>query len=240
MNLDELKLLYEQLCRVVPKQERSDGLESETRYALPAEVEDREIKYAALMLNEISGFLDEEPGWLDVAIADARRALNELGVSADRSDGTTKPASEADFLSREWHALQVLELARHYLVVMSWAKYEGSDEDPSELDDTPSWMAEAAKIAFEIGRHMQASWNKPFEPHAIRGMRVIAAATASGYARRNEARNNRIIAEMTRLIECGNSIDRAAELAAAHGIGASKVANSKVWYRHREKNQLQK
>ena len=232
----ELRELYRQLCKVVPKVWREDGLERIQEHALPRDLDKGPLQFAALMLNEIRGQFEDEPDWVEVAESYARHVLHELGRPIEPESGTSRKSEEAQYLSREWHALCVLELTRHSKVIRAWGSAPTDHETPLTKAESASWMDEMGAIAFTAGRHMQQAWLKPFEKHAMRDIFEVENARKASHekARKNEPQRNAVRAEMERLRSEGHSIARAADLAASNGFGKTAAANRATWYRYRD------
>jgi hypothetical protein len=73
--------------------------------------------------------------------------------------------------------------------------------------------------------------------HAVRGRKTIRAASEGGKQRRRKFSpdTQKVLNEMQRLIGDGHSVARAADLARSKGMGQSKTANQRLWYRHKGK-----
>jgi len=105
-----------------------------------------------------------------------------------------------------------------------------SDADREWLGEV---IAEIAEYAFVAGRHMQEAWAKPFEGHAVRGIKTLKSAVEGGEKRKGKqaAETPLIIACMRELIEAAHSKARAEELAYKKGLGKSAIGNRKLFYR---------
>lgn len=91
-----------------------------------------------------------------------------------------------------------------------------------------------ARSAFQIGREYEALRKKPFEIHAIRGIKTVKSASAGGetVSRRNQLHRENVLSAMRTYVEKGFSVSRAADLVARSGLGTSRDANRKLWDRH--------
>jgi len=90
-----------------------------------------------------------------------------------------------------------------------------------------------AEYGFKIGRSYEALLKKPYEAHALRGMKTVRSAQFGGQVRAQQGGGSRaqIIAAMQRFIADGHTVSRAAELACRAGHGVTASANRQCWYR---------
>ena len=95
----------------------------------------------------------------------------------------------------------------------------------------------AAEYGFRIGRSYEALLKKPYEPHALRGMKIVRSAQSGGQVRAQQIGGGRaqIIAAMQRFVANGHTVSRAAELACREGHGSTASANRQSWYREQSK-----
>lgn len=227
--------LFEALSKVVPKRLRTDHLESVEEFALQSEIADRRLKDAAVLLADLEGTFDDEPTWLDVAIDYAREVLRELDASPSHVNGSPRSPDEAKYLSREWHALKVLDISRHMSTMRSWAAYSIKDPGPVSEEWLHSWMDEAAAAAYSIGRHLQSAWGKQFDPATEKGLKMPMDGKHGGDARgiALEPRRRKILHRMEVEIDKGTSVREAAKRAYDCGLGKSTEANRKLWNRNK-------
>lgn len=225
--------LLKALQDAVPFITVTDGLESMERHCLPKEAP-AEWKGAAkiLALGELEAAVEGDPpqaseAW-QVIRAEAENFLQKtLGACANKAQQNGPPGE----LSQEQHCRESLQLLAALDVCATWMRREmKSEADKAWLAEV---IAEVASHAFMAGRHMQEAWGKPFESHALRGIKTIEAAAEGGRNRKGKrsSKSAAILAEMQKLIDAGHSKARAAELAAQKGLGASKEANIKLYGR---------
>ena len=130
-----------------------------------------------------------------------------------------------------WHALRILDWYENFQNASSLMQSDNGD-NPQE-----GVLMDAAESGLEIGRSYEALKKKPFELHALRGIKTLKAARAGGDGRRGkfEPKTRAVLVEMERLVAQGHTLSRAAELTANREIGTSKVANLALWHRHKPK-----
>ena len=238
--------------------------ELETRRRKHSEATDRDrvlvddLAFAAALNAEVKALLlpDQNGSWLelagDIAIEALVRAgieyrgLRETRVIRDDKSGEWRAAENGGGLSLDdvanpespemfsevWHAAMLLSQIAEYRRMVGLVMLPGPYRPGKKT--VVEHMDEAASAAFEIGRHLQAIWNKPFEPHALRGMKVRAAQESGGAERRRQTspRSKKILDVMSKLIELnGHTVSRAAEIAVQRGCGTSAEANRKLWNR---------
>lgn len=236
----EMRALYQRLCLVVPKVLRENGLERQLVYAMPEDLPKGRLKFAAQWLNEMRGQFEEEPKWSTTAETYACNVLEELGKPAKTADGTARKSDEADYFSREWHALHVLEIVESGKFTLAIAE-KLARQKPLDAIEVQSWMDEIAERAFAAGRHMHAAWGKEFEHHAVRGMKIATATRAGGVekAKSFKRTKDQIISAMGRLmVERKISARAAAESAFFdQRLGTGPDANYRMWKREEMKSQ---
>ena len=108
-----------------------------------------------------------------------------------------------------------------------------------------AWLAAMARHAYWIEENEYAfgyliallDQKLSNESHFLRGRKSVESASQGGIARASmfHSVTEKTIGEMARLIDGGQSIARAAELAHGNGFGSSASANRKLWSRHRKK-----
>lgn len=105
-----------------------------------------------------------------------------------------------------------------------------SDADQEWLVEV---IAEIAEYAFLAGRHMQEAWGKPFEGHAVRGIKTLQSAAEGGAKRKGKLAPDtpKIVAYMQQQINAGKSQSEAASHAKAKGLGSSKGNNLRLYKR---------
>jgi hypothetical protein len=237
----------------------------ETRRRKRSEATDRnrllveDLAFAAALLADLKALLgDQDKTWPELAEDVANGALGRAGIvylglretrvvrdeksgewrAADNGDGLPledlADLDSAEMFSEVWHAAmllsQIAEYQRMVGLVMRPGLYRPGKKTVVEH------MDHAASTAFEIGRHLQAIWNKPFEPHALRGMKVREGQQVGAAMRRAETKqqSDAVIAEMRRLIGNGKlSVSNAARIAFRNGEGSSEKANLRLWYRRK-------
>ncbi|MFG1379705.1 hypothetical protein [Xanthobacter autotrophicus] len=230
----EQRALFAALLEGVPKISVIDGMEKMERHARPKEAPS-EWKGAAkiLALGELQAEIEGDPAIASTSWASLREEA-ETYLRETIADCVAKPKAghARGELSQEQHCRDSLELLA------------GIDRTTklmyAELDALADreWLgeiiAEVAEYAFVAGRHMQEAWGKPFEGHAVRGIKTLKSAAAGGEQRKGKqaAETPLIIACMRDIIAAGHSKARAAELAYKKGLGRSAVGNSKLFYRH--------
>lgn len=229
----EQRALFGALLQGVPKITVIDGMEKTERHALPKEAPS-EWKGAAkiLALGELEAEIDGHPPIASTSWASLRTEAETYLRETIAECGQKPMAGQAPGeLSQEQHCRDSLEL----LGAIDRATKLMSAEMDSDADG--EWLveviAEIAEYAFVAGRHMQAAWGKPFEGHAVRGIKTLQSAAEGGAKRKGKlaADTPRIIAYMRELIAAGHSKKRAAQLAHKKGLGKSASSNSKLFYR---------
>ncbi len=128
-----------------------------------------------------------------------------------------------------WHALSIFDWYGPHQEAVDLI---GSDDGDYPVEDRMSFAVESA---FEIGRHYEALVKKPFEPHAIRGMKTVEAADkgAEATAAITRERTQPRLEIMKELVP-KHGVANAARLLAAKGMG-SFAANKKLWERREKK-----
>ena len=130
-----------------------------------------------------------------------------------------------------WHALNILNFCESYEsnVVLVRELFEDGEVDEALLS-----IQVASHAALEVGRSWEALRKKPYDLHALRGLKVKRAASVGGNVRKAQtAPNSRgVIARMKALIEQGKTVSNAAQIAWLGGLGTSASANRNLWYRH--------
>ena len=217
----------------------------------------RLVQHAASLLDGLTAVMEEEKPWHtpaeEVAIEVLRtagieyRGLRETwvveepsgsksliaGVAGTGSTLDTLASNDRFAYTRPWHAARILVLCERFRAarsrVMEPGQYRPSKQTVAEH------MDEAAFLAFEAGRHVQALWGKNFEGHALKGMAVMEYAIRGGEARRAQTRpkTNRVLEAMEPLVAKGMSEADAGRIVAKNGIGTSAGANRALWQRHR-------
>lgn len=229
----EQRDLFAALLEGVLKTTVIDGLEKMERHVLPKEAPP-EWKGAAriLALGELEAAIEEDPP-IASASWSSRRTEAENYLRETVADCEKKPKADhaPGELSQEQHCRDSLELlaAIDRATKLMCAEMD-SDADREWLGEV---IAEIAEYAFVAGRHMQEAWAKPFEGHAVRGIKTLKSAVEGGEKRKGKqaAETPLIIACMRELIEAGHSKARAAELAYKKGLGKSAIGNRKLFYR---------
>ncbi|MFG1383725.1 hypothetical protein [Xanthobacter versatilis] len=80
---------------------------------------------------------------------------------------------------------------------------------------------------------MQEAWGKPFEGHAVRGIKTLKSAAEGGEKRKGKLApdSRKIVAYMQQQIDAGKSQSEAAYHAKTRGLGSSQSANLKLYQR---------
>ncbi|WP_149140710.1 hypothetical protein [Gemmobacter caeruleus] len=103
------------------------------------------------------------------------------------------------------------------------------------------WLQDFAEditaLAFHAGLETRAALGKAVEADAVRGLKVVTAASQGGHVRvRNMSPlTGKIITFMKTKITNGTSISSAASMAAKAGLGTSAEANRRLWNRYGKK-----
>lgn len=128
-----------------------------------------------------------------------------------------------------WHALSIFDWYEQYQDAVDLI---GSDDGDYSVEH---YLKDAVESAFEIGRNYEALVKKPFEPHAIRGMKTVEAADkgAEATAAITRERTQPRLEKMKELVP-KHGVANAARLLAAKGMG-SITANRGLWYRRQKK-----
>jgi hypothetical protein len=119
-----------------------------------------------------------------------------------------------------WHSLNILSC---------YSAYNGAKSGRSLLN--------ASEATFEMGRSYDALLKKPYEQHALVGIKNLAGRQKGAAVRRAQTRPpaEAVLAEMRRLIENhGLSASSAALTATKRGFGTSQEANRKLWQRRKK------
>lgn len=229
----EQRALFIALLEGVPKIIVIDGVEQTERHVRPNEAPS-EWKGAAkiLALGELEAEIEGDPPTATTSWASLRtEAETYLRDTVADCERETQGARDAGELSREQHSRTSLDLlAAIEKATKRMCAEMDSDADREWLAEV---MAEIAEYAFIAGRHMQAAWGKPFESHAVRGIKTLKSAAAGGEQRKGKraADTPLVIACMRDMIEAGHSKARAAELAYKKGLGKSAGGNRRLFYR---------
>jgi len=128
-----------------------------------------------------------------------------------------------------WHALSIFDWYEQYQDAVDLI---GSDDGDYSVEH---YLKDAVESAFEIGKNYEALVKKPFEPHAIRGMKTLESADKGAQATRaiTRERTEPRIEKMKMLVpEFG--VDTAASILEAEGMGKFE-ANKKLWHRWLER-----
>lgn len=226
--------LLDALKRIVPTTTEVNGTETQTRYRHPAELgpDPRAGAAKILLLGELEASVraaPEDAGQNWHKLHDDVRSLMEALVGAPE---VTKGAAS---LSRRQHARDALDLLDEI--------ERNSRAMTLQLDGTEvrRWLTEVladiAGLALRAGAMAQAAHGKLIESDAVRGAKVIAAASQGAERTRqnNSASNRERLKRMEELVDSGHSTARAAEIAHREGLGASLEANRKLWQRSRKK-----
>ncbi len=130
-----------------------------------------------------------------------------------------------------WHALAIFDWLEQF---QDAAEDIRSGDGDYSIEDN---IIDATESAFEIGRSYEALIKKPFEPHALRGMKTVSSASDGGRIRAGETqkKTRAVLRKMERLILSGKSQSNAAKIAFKQGYGSSAEANRKLWQRRRRK-----
>ncbi|MEP9350017.1 hypothetical protein [Xanthobacter sp. KR7-225] len=229
----EQRDLFAALLEGVPKTTVIDGLEKMERHVRPKEAPS-EWKGAAkiLALGELAAAIEEDPpiasaSWSSLR-TEAESYLRETVAECEKKPKADHAPGE---LSQEQHCRDSLELlAAIDRATKLMCTEMDSDADREWLEEV---IAEIAEYAFVAGRHMQEAWAKPFEGHAVRGIKTIQSAAEGGRQRKGKQapETAQIISYMRELMQSGHSKARAAELTHKKGLGVSAEANSKLFYR---------
>lgn len=233
LSREEQAGLLQALQDHVPKIIVTEGMERLERHVLPKEAED-EWKGAAqiLTLGELEAAVEGEPPMAIETWAEISGVAREFLSEAAGEPGQQKPGTAGE-LSREEHSRKALELLDAIDTSSSWMLGEiDNAEDAAWLSEV---IAEIAAHAFVAGRHMQEAWGKPFEVHALRGLKTINAAAEGAQKRKGHvsAEARAVLKEMQFLINKGHSVSHAADLVKQKGFGSSAAANRKLYQRYK-------
>lgn len=230
------RALFAALLEGVPKITVIDGMEKAERHARPNEAPS-EWKGAAkiLALGELEAAVEGDPLIASRSWA-ALRMEAETYLRATIADSDKRPGAKHDpiELSQEQHCRNAVELlasiGRTTTLMCAEMKNDADREWLGEV------ISEIAASAFVAGRHMQEAWGKPFEGHAVRGLKTLNSAVKGGERRKGKHAPDtpKIIDYMQKLIDAGHSQSRAAGLAKQKGLGSSESANLKLYQRARE------
>jgi hypothetical protein len=127
----------------------------------------------------------------------------------------------ADF-SDVWYAARIGFKARLYL---------------EHVEKGHAGRPEVHFLVYELGSlHTDWLWRKGRKRSILRGNSVLNGSRAGGVLRSRQFKDDteKRMKEMQRHLDNGQSLNRAAELAAESGIGPSKEANRKLWQRRKK------
>ncbi len=231
----EQRKLFDELRRVVPKIVVEDGVEHIERQVWQNETTD-EWRGATKILERgeleiaIKGERPKTAGWVSLRQEAEMVMYAHLGVDLWFRDDP-KPGDIKE-LSAKWHAGRVLGNLMLFDQTVADALHRMEGESNRLL--LAETLALIAAQAFDVGRHTQAASGKRFEPHALRGVKQIKAASDGGKRRAAtlKERTRLTVAELKRLIAEGHKPDRAAILAHKSGFGKSVGANRQLLTRY--------
>ncbi len=134
-----------------------------------------------------------------------------------------------------WYACDILKNHERTLYSQHIQHFDASSlSDPTVSGTAPysyANMCDAYQVGLRIEVAYEALKNKPFEPHALRGMKVAE----DGQSRQGKLADHTLTV-MACLMEQWHSRTRAAQLTAAADFGTSKDANVQLWKRHKPAN----
>lgn len=229
----EQRALFAALLEGVPKITVIDGMEKMERHARPKEAPS-EWKGAAkiLALGELQAEIEGDPAIASTSWASLREEA-ETYLRETIADCVAKPKAghARGELSQEQHCRDSLELlaAIDRTTKLMYAELDA----PADREWLGEIIAEIAEYAFVAGRHMQEAWGKPFEGHAVRGIKTLKSALEGGEKRKGKLAPDtpKIAAYMQQQIDAGKSQSEAAYHAKAKGLGTSQAANLRLYQR---------
>ncbi len=129
--------------------------------------------------------------------------------------------------SLQWYCAHVIKIIEMHT---GWQSGKSTFADPNSGPTVEFAAGFKAGYLFS-----EAGWKHDFEIDAMRGIRTKNAATEGAKQRKASLapRTKERLGKMQRLVARGHSISRAAEVNSKKGLGTSKCANLKLWYRHR-------
>lgn len=170
-----------------------------------------------------------------ILIRTDREASNEEILLLSRSLPELLRAERFEPNTPFWHAINILSWY-HSHCLPTWNELINnkghSNWGRNEIAEETMTMIGAA---YEIGRSHDALIKKPYEPHALRGMKVIASARKGALQTSiaNEPLKRRRMERMKELIH-STSVDGAAATCETEGLG-SMQAIKRQWYREQKK-----
>lgn len=233
LSLGDQRTLLAALRDGVPKVTVTDGMEQLERHVRPSEAPP-EWKGGAqiLALGELEAKIEGDPAlasssWSSLR-GDAQTYLRETITQCEKQPKAKNAPGE---LSQEQHCRDSLELLGAIdRVTQRMCAEMDSVADREWLGEI---IAEIAEYAFVAGRHMQEAWGKPFEGHAVRGIKTLKSAVEGGEKRKGKLAPDslKIVAYMQQQIDAGKSQSEAAYRAKAKGLGTSQAANLRLYQR---------
>ena len=229
---DEARKLFERLQADVPRCKRENGMEAIQDFMRPDEAPEQ-WKGAAeiLYLGELEAMVEGEPKPEPEIWRERRRKIEATLQSASEADEVTEGDPS---LSRAAHAKEALDALESVDWCCSAMIQQVAAKDRKWLQ---AFAEEITALAFHAGVETRAALGKAVEADAVRGKKVITAASQGGRMRVQSMspRTKEIIAFMKTKVGRGTTVRSAASLAEKAGLGASIDANLKLWNRHHKK-----
>lgn len=226
-----------QLEADVPKITARNGMETEVRHVTTKEAPP-EWKEAAktLELGELRASVEGYPEPIP-EIWQRERSLITAYMQSLVAAGEVTEGDKA--LSRASHATKALELldSTNFCVEVMAEQLDPDGEEPDDREWLIAFAHEILYLGFHAGLHARAALGKEVEKDAVRGEATRLAASKGGKQRSAEtaAIQAERLKKIRDLVDAGHSVARASELASAQGLGISKDANKRLFYRQKKK-----
>lgn len=235
-NLNEVRAFYEQLLRDVPKQVIEDGLDQIERHADPKCEELGHWRRGAviLTLGELEAAVEGPPESMTELWARRHTEISELMEGVIAEEAIEDPAAE---LSAAWYAqnaVTLLDQIKRYTSIAA-AGADEHDDDPEARVWMREIISEAVVMAFHAGFSVRAASTKKFDPHALRGIKIIRAAQSGGSARERGDEGKRL-AHMDDIYKRTKNVSFAARSAAKIFPQSSVESNRRLYYRARSRS----
>jgi hypothetical protein len=168
------------------------------------------------------------------------RAQTGASVFADFQDEMVKLAAEpnptkgAEHLSRRGHAAAAVDhLAAVHALEAQLIERVGRETFDADRRDIVSWFRDAVFHALEAGMRGQAARVKAWEPHALRGKKVVDGAKRARNREADERRWNSMAAAVADELAHGVKLTAAYEIVGER-FGCTSRTVSAVWKRVRK------
>jgi hypothetical protein len=229
-DLDELKALFAQLQRDVPRRTLTNGMDVHVEFQKSKDAPE-EWRGASLILEfgELEAKINGDPSsdielWAEQQTS-LSKELQQL-VSAPevtKGDGVLSRRAQAE------RALEALQRVNE-IVGLRIGVYTPDEQEPLR-----EFVAQVAINAMRAGYFAYAAESKVIQADAVRGKKVVKSASNGGENRSRElsSERQRRLRRIGELIEYESlTISAASAKAAKEGIGKSRGANIKLWNRH--------